>query len=32
LNSILEIPKLDSEAFSKMIRQAILNDFKDVNV
>jgi nucleoside-diphosphate-sugar epimerase len=32
LNSILEIPKLDNEAFSKMIRYAILNDFKDVNV
>jgi hypothetical protein len=32
LNSILEIPKLDSDAFSKMIRYAILNDFKDINV
>lgn len=32
LNSILEIPKLDGEAFSKMIRYAILNDFKDINV
>jgi nucleoside-diphosphate-sugar epimerase len=32
LNSILEIPKLDNEAFTKMIRYAILNDFKDVNV
>ena len=32
LNSILEIPKLDNEAFTNMIRYAILNDFKDINV
>jgi len=32
LNSILEIPKLDNESFSKMIRYAISNDFKDINV
>jgi nucleoside-diphosphate-sugar epimerase len=32
LNSILEIPKLDHEAFTNMIRYAILNDFKDINV
>jgi nucleoside-diphosphate-sugar epimerase len=32
LNSILEIPKLDHEAFTNMIRYAILNNFKDINV
>lgn len=32
LNSILEIPKLDNEAFTNMIRYAISNDFKDINV
>jgi hypothetical protein len=32
LNSILEIPKLDSESFSNMIRYAKLNNFKDINV
>jgi nucleoside-diphosphate-sugar epimerase len=32
LNSILEIPKLDHEAFTNMIRHARLNNFKDINV
>jgi nucleoside-diphosphate-sugar epimerase len=32
LNSILEIPKLDQESFSKMIRYAIDNNFQDINV
>ena len=32
LNSILEIPKLDQEAFTNMIRHARLNNFKDINV
>ena len=32
LNSILEIPKLDHQAFTNMIRYAILNNFKDINV
>ncbi|RKT00765.1 SDR family oxidoreductase [Flavobacterium sp. 123] len=32
LNSILEIPKLDQEAFTNMIRYARVNDFKDINV
>jgi nucleoside-diphosphate-sugar epimerase len=32
LNTILEIPKLDHEAFTNMIRYAILNNFKDINV
>jgi nucleoside-diphosphate-sugar epimerase len=32
LNSILEIPKLDQEAFTNMIRYARLNNFKDSNV
>ena len=32
LNSILEIPNLDQEAFTNMIRYARLNDFKDINV
>lgn len=32
LNSILEIPKLDQEAFTNMIRYARLHDFKDINV
>ncbi|MFV8328244.1 SDR family oxidoreductase [Flavobacterium sp. ZS1P14] len=32
LNSILEIPKLDHEAFTNMIRYAKLNNFKDINV
>lgn len=32
LNSILEIPKLDSQAFTNMIRYAKSNDFKDINV
>ena len=32
LNSILEIPKLDQEAFTNMIRYARLNNFKDINV
>jgi hypothetical protein len=32
LNSILEIPKLDNEAFTNMIRYAKLNNFKDINV
>lgn len=32
LNSILEIPKLDNEAFTNMIRYARLNNFKDINV
>ncbi|WP_426091269.1 SDR family oxidoreductase [Flavobacterium sp. DSR3-2] len=32
LNSILEIPKLDQEAFTSMIRYARLNNFKDINV
>lgn len=32
LNSILEIPKLDNEAFSNMIRYAIANDFQDIKV
>jgi hypothetical protein len=32
LNSILEIPKLDQEAFTNMIRYAKLNNFKDINV
>ncbi|MCL6462864.1 MAG: SDR family oxidoreductase [Flavobacterium micromati] len=32
LNSILEIPKLDQEALTNMIRYAKLNNFKDINV
>lgn len=32
LNSILEIPKLDQEAFTNMIRYARQNNFKDINV
>jgi nucleoside-diphosphate-sugar epimerase len=32
LNSILEIPKIDQEAFTNMIRFAKLHDFKDLNV
>lgn len=32
LNSILEIPKLDTEAFTNMIRYAKLHNFKDINV
>lgn len=32
LNSILEIPKLDNEAFINMIRYAKLNNFRDINV
>jgi len=32
LSSILEIPKLDPEAFTNMIRYARLNNFKDINV
>ncbi len=32
LNSILEIPKLDQEAFTNMIRYARLRNFKDINV
>jgi nucleoside-diphosphate-sugar epimerase len=32
LNSILEIPKLDQEAFTNMIRYGRLNNFKDINV
>ncbi|MFV8375870.1 SDR family oxidoreductase [Flavobacterium sp. LB1P71] len=32
LNSILEIPKLDQEAFTNMIRYARVNNFKDINV
>jgi nucleoside-diphosphate-sugar epimerase len=32
LNSILEIPKLDNEAFSNMIRYAVANNFQDIKV
>lgn len=32
LNSIMEIPKLDQEAFTNMIKYARLNNFKDINV
>lgn len=32
LNSILEIPKLDAESFTDMIRYAKLHNFKDINV
>lgn len=32
LNSILEIPKLDAESFTSMIRYARLQNFKDINV
>lgn len=32
LNSILEIPKLDAEIFTNMIRYARLHNFKDINV
>jgi nucleoside-diphosphate-sugar epimerase len=32
LNSILEIPKLDAESFTNMIRYAKLHNFKDINV
>ena len=32
LNDILEIPKLDNEAFVNMIRYAKTNNFKDINV
>jgi nucleoside-diphosphate-sugar epimerase len=32
LNSILEIPKIDSEALTNMIRYARINNFKDINV
>ena len=32
LNSILEIPKIDAESFTDMIRYARLHNFKDINV
>lgn len=32
LNSILEIPKLDNEDFTNLIRYAIANKFQDINV
>jgi nucleoside-diphosphate-sugar epimerase len=32
LNSIYEIPKLDNEAFTNMIRYAIANNFQDIKV
>lgn len=32
LNSILEIPKLDNEEFTNMIRYAVANNFKDIKV
>lgn len=32
LDSILEIPKLDAESFTHMIRYARLHNFKDINV
>jgi nucleoside-diphosphate-sugar epimerase len=32
LNSILEIPQIDNNAFTNMIRYAKLNNFKDINV
>jgi nucleoside-diphosphate-sugar epimerase len=32
LNSILEIPILDDETFTQLIRHARLNNFKDINV
>jgi nucleoside-diphosphate-sugar epimerase len=32
LNSILEIPKLDNEDFTNLIRSAITNKFQDINV
>lgn len=32
LNSILEIPKLDNEAFTNMIRYAVENNFQDIKV
>ena len=32
LNSILEIPKLDAESFTNMIRYAKMHNFKDINV
>jgi nucleoside-diphosphate-sugar epimerase len=32
LNAILEIPEIDQEAFTNMIRYAKLHDFKDLNV
>jgi nucleoside-diphosphate-sugar epimerase len=32
LSSILEIPKLDQNAFTNMIRYARVNNFKDINV
>jgi hypothetical protein len=32
LNSILEIPTLDNEAFTNMIRYAVGNNFQDIKV
>jgi hypothetical protein len=32
LNSILEIPQIDNNVFTNMIRYAKLNNFKDINV
>jgi hypothetical protein len=32
LNSILEIPQIDNDAFTNMIRYAKLNNFKDSDV
>ena len=32
LNSILEIPKLDNEDFTHLIRYAISNNFQDIKV
>jgi hypothetical protein len=32
LNSILEIPTLDNEAFTAMIRYAVANNFQDIKV
>ena len=32
LNSILEIPKLDNDDFTNLIRYAIANDFQDIKV
>jgi nucleoside-diphosphate-sugar epimerase len=32
LHSILEIPKIDNKAFTKMIRYAIANNFQDIKV
>ena len=31
-NYLKEIPKIDNEAFTNMIRYAKLNNFKDINV